>query len=388
MRTRAPMPTVPTTADVVKRQILSRVGRQWKPGDRLPPLAQLSRQLSVGQRSTYQALRELCEAGVLVARQGRGTFVSPTLSPQQLMRTAPGLSDAGAPPGPLHGRSVRILTADAYADAIIQEMAAAAGQTLRDSGATVTQGRHPAGNDLSSLADSGDHALVLINPSTSMPIRFDARQMLAVVSTTQHLIVAAGEGFDLVTPNEEQGSFLAGRRLRELGCTRPAFVGAADPADSAVYDGTSRTRLHGFEAGFGQVLPPSRRLRVRRYGLTSGAAAVLDFQCLTHRPDGIFAASDELAAGFIAGAIALGLRHGHDYQIIGFDGQRRYRQVDDGELASVVVPAAELGRQAAGLLIERLEHPGTPARRLSIGCSLPPAAAQSVSGLADSQVTS
>lgn len=362
---------IPTTAAQVRQQILQRLGTQWQPGDRLPPLAELSRQLGVGQRSTYQAMRDLCNAGLLVARQGKGTFVSASLDERQVRDAL----RVGVPGGggalPLAGKSVRILTATMHPVAMIQQMAQAAEASLRDAGASVVRDQHPLLNDLRTLADRGDDALVLVNPSTSSPIQFDPRQKLAVVSTTAHLLVAAGEGFDLVSPNEEQGGFLAGRYLRQLGCRTPAFVGAADPTNPAEYDGTCRTRLRGFEAGFGEAVPASRRFMTKRYGLSAGACALTEYQCLAQRPDAIFAASDELMVGFIAGAIAIGLQHGRDYQIVGFDGQQHLQHADEQPLSSVIVPAAELGRQAADLLIERLRHPGTPARQLSIGCAMP-----------------
>jgi DNA-binding LacI/PurR family transcriptional regulator len=269
---------------------------------------------------------------------------------------------------------VRVLVSGAglvtWTPGMIQQMVEAAEDELAAAGARVRRDSIPPLNDLRPLGDRGDDALLLINPNTSTPIRFDPRQKLAVASTTAHLMVAAGEDFDLVSANEEQGGFLAGRYLRQVGCTDPAFVGTADVNTPGELEPLCRARLRGLEAGFGAELPGSRLFVVRRYGLVSGASAVAEFQCLTRRPDGIFAASDELAAGFVAGAAAFGLQHDRDYHIVGFDGQQQYCVLDGRPLVSVAVPAAELGRQAARLLIERLRHPQQPPRSLSIGCSL------------------
>lgn len=364
-------PQVPTTAAQVKYQLVSELGKRWKPGDRLPPLAALATELGVGQRSTYQALRELSEQGLLVARQGKGTFVSLPLDQELVQRLVKEGQASGDGMLPLSGMSVCLLTAGEHPDAMIQQMVQAAETELQAVGVRVTRARHPQQNDLRSLANHPADALMLINPNTSSPISFDPRHRLSIVSTTAHVEVASGEGFDLVSPSEEQGGFLAGRYLRQQGCKCPAFLGAANPANPSEYDATCQTRLRGFEAGFEQSVPASRRFMTKRYGLSAGACAMVEYQCLAKRPDGIFAASDEIMVGFIMGAMAIGLHHGRDYHIVGFDGQYPFRHMDDLLLTSVIVPAAELGTQAARLLIERLRQPGLHIRRLSIGCTLP-----------------
>lgn len=365
-------PQVPTTAAQVKYQLLSDLGRRWKAGDRLPPLATLAAELGVGQRSTYLAMRELSEHGLLVARQGKGTFVSSPLDQALLQRLVKEGQSSGDGMLPLSGLSVCLLTAISHPDAMIQQMVSAAEAEFRAVGMRVTRGLHPKKNDLRTLADTGNDALMLINPATNSPVRFDPRQKLSIVSTTAYVQVDAAEGFDLVSPSEEQGGFLAGRHLRELGCKNPAFVGAVNPAKPSEYDATCQIRLRGFEAGFGERIPASRRFMTKRYGISAGACAMVEYQCLAQRPDGIFAASDEIMVGFIMGAIAIGLHHGRDYHIVGFDGQFPFRHLDDLLLTSVIVPSVELGTQAARLLIERLRHPAINIRRLSLGCTMAP----------------
>jgi len=57
----------------------------WRPGDRLPPEAELSLQLAVSRSSTREAVRALVAARVLDVRRGDGTYVT-SLSPELLLQ--------------------------------------------------------------------------------------------------------------------------------------------------------------------------------------------------------------------------------------------------------------------------------------------------------------
>lgn len=61
----------------VKNQIIrSLTGGEWRPGDMLPSESKLAERYSVGISTIRAAIGELVSAGVLVRRQGKGTFVS------------------------------------------------------------------------------------------------------------------------------------------------------------------------------------------------------------------------------------------------------------------------------------------------------------------------
>jgi GntR family transcriptional repressor for pyruvate dehydrogenase complex len=76
-----------TTEEVVARVSELIKNAQMKPGDRLPPERELSKQLGVSRPSLRAGLRALSSMGVLKSRQGAGTFVSdgpPTLDSEPL----------------------------------------------------------------------------------------------------------------------------------------------------------------------------------------------------------------------------------------------------------------------------------------------------------------
>jgi GntR family transcriptional repressor for pyruvate dehydrogenase complex len=75
-----PLAVVPIRRSRLSQQIVVQLCQmirqgQLRPGDRLPPERELSEQLQVSRASLREALRALEIAGIVVARQGGGTYV-------------------------------------------------------------------------------------------------------------------------------------------------------------------------------------------------------------------------------------------------------------------------------------------------------------------------
>jgi GntR family transcriptional regulator len=72
--------TIPSSAPLyreVRRRILESLALgEWQPGDRLPNEAQLARRFGVAVSTIRAGVQELSDAGVLIRRQGKGTFVA------------------------------------------------------------------------------------------------------------------------------------------------------------------------------------------------------------------------------------------------------------------------------------------------------------------------
>lgn len=72
----APMPMGPLYLGV-KRRILERLAAgEWKPGDRLPTEPELGARFGVAISTIRAGLADLSAAGIVVKRQGKGTFVA------------------------------------------------------------------------------------------------------------------------------------------------------------------------------------------------------------------------------------------------------------------------------------------------------------------------
>src|ERR1041384_2934394 len=114
--------------------------------------------------------------------------------------------------------------------------------------------------------------------------------------------------------DSEQGGYLAGRWLREMGYKTACFLGATPfkRMSEQQFDPTSTLRLRGFEMGWEQPVAKSQCIWRQFHTSGGGAAAVNDFLRIRPRPEMIFAASDGLAIGFIHGAFAHDLQVGND----------------------------------------------------------------------------
>lgn len=221
------------------------------------------------------------------------------------------------------------------------------------------------------LSTYGGDAVCVINPSSRPWLRFAPTQVLLAISTVPELKVQAAGGFDIVSVDHVQGAAIAGWRLREIGCRSIGYLGLGTRGqDGPTFDAISTARLRGLEQGLGEPVAMPWQMACRFYDYDSAAAMVREFLQMSPKPDGIFAASDELAIGFVVGAAAHGLIAGRDYQIIGFDGQPAGSRIACGPLSTIDVHPQKLGEAGARLLIERLLQPEIPSRRILLGGSL------------------
>jgi LacI family transcriptional regulator len=136
-------------------------------------------------------------------------------------------------------------------------------------------------------------------------------------------------------------------RLLDHGRTNLLFVG--DPASS--YDVSERY------AGFAKALE-NRGLRAtkpERVPLTEEAGTAVAAKLLTarKRPDGLLCANDELALAALKTLLAADVAVPEEIVVTGWDDVMAARYVTPG-LTTVRQPMAELGRQAAQRLHERL----------------------------------
>ncbi|MCL5075983.1 MAG: LacI family transcriptional regulator [Chloroflexi bacterium] len=124
-------------------------------------------------------------------------------------------------------------------------------------------------------------------------------------------------------------------------------------------------RLQGFREvvrEHGLVLP-TNYVEADGFNLTEGASAAERLMALDLHPTAIFASNDLLALGLLRGLQVLGWRVPDDVALVGF-GDLPLCQFSTPSLTSVVVDKHELGRQAAELLVSRIESPSLAKRRV------------------------
>lgn len=136
-------------------------------------------------------------------------------------------------------------------------------------------------------------------------------------------------------------------RLRETGRRRIGMIAAALDRDSGA------DRLEGFRDALGDSFDPDLVEQVPLYAFSDGAAGMR--RLLERAPDldGVFAASDAVAAGAMQALRAAGRRVPEDVGIVGFD-DSAWAQRTVPPLSTVHQPAEGLGAAAASAVLAQL----------------------------------
>lgn len=347
-------------------------------GFKLASFQQMASEWDVSVGTITLAVSDLVRAGILSPRRRRGTVLAEGCDLQRVRLAALGASGAPEPSAeptpsssPLAGRSIHLVIPGDDVDGMSREIMSRIHHELAGHQCVVTEvsqvrhSRRPL--DLRQYPCDG---LVVFSTSRHFKADIADHQVLLILTTALHPVDLDGR-YDQLTVDDEHGSYLAGKHLRRVGCRSVAFIGrhhAADQHDR--YDAVSVRRLNGFERGWGETIPSDHLLFVDSYDAGQGAAMVAGYMAMQPRPQAIFAASDEVAIGFMLGARAHGLLPRRDYQLVGFDKQQIAMDCDMGPLTTVEVPREAMAQRGAELLAARMAEPDQPVRRVFIGCSL------------------
>ena len=83
----SPHSATPMYAQIVEQVIAKVMTGEWKAGDALPSIRELAGNSQVSVITVKRAYLELERAGVIVTRQGKGSFVADTLDATQALAT-------------------------------------------------------------------------------------------------------------------------------------------------------------------------------------------------------------------------------------------------------------------------------------------------------------
>lgn len=168
---------------------------------------------------------------------------------------------------------------------------------------------------------------------------------------------------DEVRCDSEAGAYQLVRHLTELGHRRIAMLTGRKTVS------TSFDRVAGYTRGLGEagitVEPELIRYAELNYGgfnQADGYRMAQEILGLAPRPTAIFAANNFIAFGAIRALREAGLTVPEDMSVVAFD-DLPGEWVLDPFLTVVAQPAYEIGRRAAGLLLDRLERDVAPEPR-------------------------
>lgn len=355
-------------------KIGSHLGLTWKAGTRLPSIRQLADQFAASPAAAHRAIRDLAKDGIVEMRHGSGTWVSTRFSNAQLTAMFGAdqcVDSASATLAGLKGKRIGIPFGVSVQNSFAHRAVDYFRSVVNDAGGQTylfAFDWHKPSFPKKLDADG----IMLFNPASHYDLVVENGQPLVVINTALETPVAMADGYDVVSVDQEQGGFLAGKALRDAGCKTACYLGVVhhgEPVSSRTYNTTCRARFEGFQRGWGEAIPESRQLYAAYYGTHPGACAVADILAMQPKPDGIFAATDELAIGITLGHVSHRLWAGKDYQLVGFDGQDVGRHTPHGALTTIDVPLDQMTRRAAELLASRFAMPEQPVRRLFLGSS-------------------
>jgi len=182
--------------------------------------------------------------------------------------------------------------------------------------------------------------------------------------------VLAGRRSDLEPLSYVHGDNLGGahsavRHLLDRGCRTVATLTGALDQEGA------RARLEGYQRALEEAGLPRDESLVGYADFSEESGVRAMHELLARRPDidGVFAASDVMAAGAMQVLRAAGRRIPEDVKVVGFDDSVVARHTDP-PLTSVRQPTEEMGRTMARLLIEEIAEPHRAKRHVVLATEL------------------
>ncbi|MCX5207012.1 substrate-binding domain-containing protein [Streptomyces sp. NBC_00237] len=310
----------------------------WPPGSKLPTERALAAETGLSMTTVRRAYEDLVAQGLVVRRQGAGTFA---------LGRVPGV--------PHHRRIVGVLVPDTtlYYPRVLQGIQ----EVLSEAGAQFVLAcshydRRAEDAAVAELLLSGVHGLLLVPGlhDEDDPAR-RAEELLALpvpAVLVERRLTAAGPGdpTEHVCTDHQGGAYDAVRHLRSLGHERLGLVVRTDAATAApIRSGFARAvadfglREPVYDADVMDAWTPARADRAVAALVAGGATGALCF-------------GDREAALVQSAARRAGLKVPDDLALVSYDNE--FADVAEIPLTAVSPPKFQVGRLAAQILLRRL----------------------------------
>jgi LacI family transcriptional regulator len=181
------------------------------------------------------------------------------------------------------------------------------------------------------------------------------------------LVSRRHQPFDSVTCDDLAGGRLVGNHLADLGHRDIAII-AGQPYASTGIDRTAGCLAALRERG---IEVPEHRVVHSRFDAPAGHLAASRLMTGAAPPTAIFAVNDITAIGAMGALRDLGYQAGRDVAVVGFNDITIAADLPT-PLTTVRSPLQQMGREAADLLLQRLERGARPEGASPIEIRLPP----------------
>jgi LacI family transcriptional regulator len=200
----------------------------------------------------------------------------------------------------------------------------------------------------------------------------DPAHLIELVRSGQPLVLldraVRGVSADVVGIDNRVAARLAVEHLVAAGHTRIAMLAGAGYGG---HDGprnvpealmTGRDRVRGYDDALAEagLEPPPGYRRVTHFRSSAARAATRELLCLPEPPTAVFCSDSLLSLGVLAGAADVGAIVPRDLSLVAFD-DADWMDVVTPPVTVMDQPAYDIGAQAAGLLLRRID--GDRARR-------------------------
>ena len=340
---------------ILREEILQ--GR-YHPSRVFPSVTRLTQRFGISHLTAVRVLDQLKSAGLVISRQGSGSFV--TKRSMLIGLIVPGVAYGEFYP-PIVGEIARLSQSAGYGlmfgDAFSLDSARREEQLLN-------LARDFVGKEICGVifnpADMDKSA-----PGLNAEIigSFDKVGIPVVLLDSDIVLPPDRSHCDLVASNNFDAGFRLARHLLDRGARRVTFVTYVDCRATSVnrrrqgvqacVEGASQAVLPDFSVPFPYPID-SRRLAnyVRR-----------------HRPDA-FACASDTGAAFLCKALAeIGYRVPDDVLVAGFD-DVQHAVISSPQLTTIHQPCADIAAMAFRLLVDRIREPKLPPREILLDAPL------------------
>lgn len=181
--------------------------------------------------------------------------------------------------------------------------------------------------------------------------RYDAamRRGVALTFMDQRPVL---EGVDFVSTESNMAAQLVVRHFAQRGRRRIGII--VGPQDQTIF----RDRLRGYRESIvdGGLDLDELLIKVSPSSIDGASAAVAELLADGDPPDAIYAASSLLSIGAFRALRERGVRMPADIAFVG-TGSIEWADLIDPPLSMLGIPAAEIGRRAVELVLDRIERP-------------------------------
>ena len=331
---------------------------EYSTGERLPSESELVRQFGASRLTVNRALRELQLSGIIDRRAGSGSYVS-----------------ASAAAGLAFGLLIPELGQTEIFEPICRGMA----EVRLPEHHVLLWGKSPADSqDAEKMARSWCEQWmarkvsgVFFAPTEYTPQKSTVNQHIAelfeqaripMVLIDRDLVDFPDRSkYDLVCIDHRRAAYVLTKHLLSAGCKRIIFIGRlwAAPSAGARSFGYREALIDAgaeFRENFIGNVDPSDGTKIRR-------------MIAEIRPDGIVCLNDFTAAHVMRVLESMSLSVPDKVKLGGFD-DVKYANLLPVPLTTIHQPCEELGAAAISAMVERLRHPGLPARDILLNFRL------------------